>query len=280
MDIRSHDQETIIRPQSGWASLDLLSIWDYRHLLSYLVQRDVKTIYRQTVLGVAWALIGPLMTMIVFTFIFGYIAKIPSEGLPYPLFAFSALTIWAYFSASASRATNGLLENSALLTKVYFPRLILLITPLIAGLVNLAVSMLVLLLMMAYFGIYPSWLSLIMVPIFIVMVAITSFAMGLWFSPLNVQFRDVAQGLPFLIQFWMYATPIAYPLRMVPEPFNTILQLNPITHVVNGFRWVLLGTDTAPDPTMVAISMSILLLVTVAGLFWFKRMEKVFADVI
>lgn len=270
----------VISPPSGWRNLALREVWDYRQLLWFLVKRDIFTVYRQTVLGVGWALIGPVMTMVIFTFIFSKVVQVPSENLPYPLFAFAALTPWTYFSTCTTRCTNSLLENAAILTKVYFPRIILVITPLFFSLLNFVISFVVLVFLMFFYGVPPNLESIIMLPLFLLLAALTGFTIGLWFAPLNVMFRDVAQAMPFFIQFLLYATPIAYPLSIVPERFQTLLQLNPLTHVVNGFRWALLGANTAPDPKMALISTGIVMVLFVAGLYWFRRMENVFADVI
>lgn len=273
-------RQIVIRPARGWSSVSLVDIWDYRYLILYFINRDIFAIYRQTVLGVGWALIGPIMTMIVFTFIFGHIARIPSDNLPYPIFAFAALTAWTYFSTAMGRCTNSLLENSAIITKVYFPRLALLLVPICSAMVNFVIAFAVLLCLMAYFGITPRMEALFAVPLLLLMAAIAAITLGLWLAPLNVQFRDVSQGMPFLIQFLMYATPIAYPLSAVPEPFHTILQWNPMTHVVNGFRWSLLGADSAPDLHYAILSMLSVTVLFIGGLFWFRYMEKTFADVV
>ena len=280
MALNKKNKNTVITASNGWVTIGFSDIWTYRYLLGNLVSRDIKTQYRQTILGMGWAVIGPLANMVVFTFIFGGLAKMPSEGIPYPLFSFAALVVWTYFSSCTARTTNTLVENSQLISKVYFPRLILLMSPLISSLLSFFISFTVLLLMMAYYGFYPAWQTILLIPIMLIVSAMTSFCLGLLFAPLNVLFRDIAQALPFFIQILMYATPIVYPLNIVPEPYQSIIELNPLTHVVNAFRWALVGTDTFPDLIMFATSMTILLITTIVGLLWFRRMEKFFADVI
>lgn len=250
----------------------------YRHLFYFLVMRDIKAVYRQTVLGIIWAVIGPVMSMIVLTFVFGTLAKMPSEGLPYPIFAFAALVPWSYFTNALSGGTNSLLQNSHIVTKVYFPRIILLLVSLCSGLVNFGISMVLLIGLMLYFGVAPT-VNVVWLPLFLLLGMATALGLSMILAPLNAQFRDVAQGVPYLISLGLYVTPIAYPLRVVPEPFRTILELNPIAHVVQGFRWALLGIDTPPSMMLIP-AVLLTLAVLVIGLVVFRFGERILADVI
>ena len=268
----------IIRPSKGWVPLKLKELWEYRELLYFLIWRDIKVRYKQTVLGAAWAIIQPLFTMIVFSIFFGRLAKIPSDGLPYPIFAYCALLPWQLFAHALTESGNSLVASQNLITKVYFPRLVIPISAVLAGLVDFVIAFVVLLGMMFYYGIVPTAATLTL-PLFILLAVATALAVGLWLSALNVQYRDVRYTIPFLTQFWLFTTPIAYPSSLVPEGWRTLYGLNPMAGVVEGFRWALLGTENAPGP-MVAVSVAVVVALLVGGLYYFRRMEKTFADVV
>jgi lipopolysaccharide transport system permease protein len=267
-----------IQPVNGWRSLGLRELWVYRELLYFLVWRDIKIRYKQTVLGAAWAIIQPLMTMVVFSLFFGSLAKIPSDGVPYPLFSFAALVPWSFFVYSLTQSSNSLVQSANLIRKVYFPRLAIPISSVMSGAVDFLIAFFVLLLMMPFFGILPTW-NVVWLPFFFLLALTCSLGVGLWLSALNVQFRDVRHMVPFLTQFWMFATPIAYPSSLLSEPWRTLYGINPMVGVVEGFRWALLGTDTAPGP-IVAISTIVSILALVTGAFYFRRTERNFADLV
>lgn len=269
---------TIIQPSRGWVSLKLREFWEYRELLYFLVWRDVKVRYKQTVLGAAWAVIQPFFTMVVFSLFFGKLAKMPSDGIPYPLFAYAALVPWSFFANGLSQSSNSLVGSSHLITKVYFPRLVVPISSVISGIVDFVLAFVVLLAMMLYFGILPT-VHVIWLPFLLLLAFVTALGVGMWFSALNVQFRDVRYVLPFVTQFWLFATPIVYPSSLLPEPWRTVYGLNPMVGVVEGFRWALLGAQTAPGP-MVIVSSFASLVILIGGAFYFKRMEKTFADLV
>lgn len=267
-----------IRPAKGWVALDLRTLWEYRELLFFFVWRDVKVRYRQTVLGAAWAVIQPFMTMVVFSLFFGRLAGVPSDDFPYPIFSYAALVPWTFFATGITQATSGMVSNANLLKKVYFPRLALPISRVMAGLVDFALAFTVLLGMMLFYGIMPTG-NVVWLPLFLVLALVTSLGVGLWMAALSVQFRDVILTVPFIIQVWMFATPIAYPSSMLPEPWRTLYGLNPMAGVVEGFRWALLGTATAPGP-MLAVSAVVSVVLLISGAFVFRRMEKSFADLV
>jgi lipopolysaccharide transport system permease protein len=267
-----------IRPSHGWVSLQLHELWEYRGLLYFLTWRDIKVRYKQTVLGAAWAIIQPFFTMVVFSLFFGKLAKIPSDGIPYPIFAFAALVPWTFFANAIGQSSNSLVQGANLIRKVYFPRLAIPISSVISGVVDFLLAFAVLLLMMAYFGIAPTW-NVVWLPFLLLLALIASLGVGLWLSALNVQFRDVRYVVPFLTQFWMFSTPIAYPSSLLDEPWRTVYGINPMVGVVEGFRWALLGTDTAPGP-IVLVSSLVSVIILVTGAFYFRRMEKTFADVV
>jgi lipopolysaccharide transport system permease protein len=267
-----------IKPAHGWISLNLKDLWTYRELLYFLAWRDVKVRYKQTALGVAWAVIQPLMTMIVFTIFFGRLAKVPSDGLPYPVFNFCALLPWTLFSRALGESSNSLVANSNLISKVYFPRLVIPIATIVAGLVDFAIAFIILFGMMVYYGIAPS-VDIFTLPVFISFAIVTALAVSLWLSALNVEYRDVRYTIPFLTQIWMFASPIAYSTTLVPEQWRTIYGLNPMAGVIEGFRWALLG-KVQPNWGLLSVSGVIVLTLLVTGLIYFKRMEKTFADII
>jgi lipopolysaccharide transport system permease protein len=269
---------TVIQPSKGWVSLKLGELWEYRELLYFLTWRDVKVRYKQTALGAAWAIIQPLFTMLVFSLFFGRLAKVPSDGIPYPIFSFAALVPWTFFANGLTQSSNSLVSSSNLITKVYFPRLVIPISAVISGVVDFALAFVVLIVMMAYYHVAPTW-NAFLLPVFLLLAFITSLGVGLWLSALNVEYRDVRYVLPFVVQFWMFATPIAYPSTLLHEPWRTIYGVNPMVGVIEGFRWALLGTHTTPGP-MVGVSIFASLVILVGGAFYFRRMEKTFADVV
>jgi lipopolysaccharide transport system permease protein len=266
----------VIRPARGWIAINLRDLWQYRELALFLTWRDISVRYKQTALGAAWAIIQPFMTMVVFSVFFGRLGRIPSDGLPYPLFAFCALLPWQLFSNSLSEAGNSLVSNQALVTKVYFPRLVIPVAATLAGLLDFAIAFVLLLAMMAFYGVVPTGAAWTL-PLFLLLALATALGVGLWLSALNVQYRDVRYTIPFLTQFWLFATPIAYPSSMIPERWRALYGLNPMAGVVEGFRWALLGTGRAPGP-LLAVSVVASLALLVSGLFYFRRMERTFAD--
>ena len=270
---------TFIAPPRLWGRLDLAELWSYRELLYFLVWRDLKVRYKQTVLGAAWAVLQPLAAMIIFSIFFGRLAKLPSDGVPYPLFAYCGLLPWQMFANAVSESGNSLVNQQALLKKVYFPRVVLPIAPVLAGAVDFAIGFVLLLVMMAWYGVVPSVSALLLVPVLLLFTMMTAIAAGLWISALNVRYRDVRYTLPFMVQFWMFATPIAYPSSLVPERWRALMGLNPMAGVVEGFRWALLGIRGA-DFRLMAVSFAVVLLVLVAGFTHFRRMERSFADTV
>ncbi len=269
---------TVIEASSGWVPLDLGALWRHRELLYFLIWRDIKVRYKQTFLGATWALLQPVMTMVIFTLVFSHIAKVSSDGLPYPIFSYSALLPWTFFAYALSQAGNSLVGNSNLISKVYFPRLVLPISSSISGLVDFAIAFIVLLGMMVFYRVVPSP-TIVLLPVFLLMALISALAVGIWLSALNVQYRDVRYTIPFLTQIWLYATPIAYPSSMIPQKLQFIFALNPMTGVVEGFRWALLGKETLNLPS-IAISSAVTILALIGGLYYFRRMEQRFADVV
>jgi len=267
-----------IRPSRGWVSLQLKDLWEYRELLYFFVWRDVKIRYKQTALGAAWAIIQPVFTMLVFSIVFGKLAKIPSDGLPYPLFAYAALAPWNFFAQGLTQSADSLIGSGNLIKKVYFPRLAIPVSAVSAGLVDFTISFTVLLGMMAWYGFHLN-ANMLWLPLLLVLAYITSLGAGLWLSALNVRFRDVKYAVPFLVQFWMYATPIAYPSSLLHEPWKTLYGLNPMAGVVEGFRWAMLGKNTHPGPMIIA-SAVVAVAILIGGAFYFRRMEKSFADVV
>jgi len=269
---------TVIRPSHGWVSLKLHELWEYRELLYFLTWRDIKVRYKQTVLGAAWAIIQPFFTMVVFSLFFGRLAQIPSDGIPYPIFSYTALVPWTFFANGLGQSSNSLVGSANLIKKVYFPRLVVPISSVISGAVDFVLAFIVLLGMMLYFGIVPTW-NVVWLPLLLLLALVTALGVGLWLSAMNVQFRDVRYAIPFLTQFWLFATPIAYPSSLLSEPWRTLYGLNPMVGVVEGFRWALLGTNTAPGPVIIASSLAALGLL-ISGAYYFRRMEKTFADVV
>lgn len=267
-----------IRPGRGLLDLELGAVWRYRELLYFLVLREVKVRYRQAVLGVAWAIIQPLFAVVVFTVIFGHFAKFPSDGVPYAVFAFAATLPWAYFAEATQRSSNSLVTDAALVSKVYFPRLIIPVAMVTAPLVDFLCAFVVFLAVLAWYDI-PLTLNLLFLPVLLLIAMMLALAIGLLLGPLNVRFRDVKHTVPFLLQIWMYASPIVYPLSMVPEQWRGLYSLNPMVGVIEGFRWVLLGKEH-PDFVAMGISALIIAVALFAGLVYFKKHERQFADII
>jgi lipopolysaccharide transport system permease protein len=267
-----------ITPSKGWVSLKLNQLWEYRELLYFLVWRDIKVRYKQTALGATWAVIQPFLTMVVFSLFFGHLGKMKSDGIPYPLFSFAALVPWTFFANGLSQSSNSLVGNANLITKIYFPRLIVPLASVFSGIVDFLLAFVVLLGMMLYYGVVPT-LNVLWLPLFVLLALVTSLGVGLWLSALNVEYRDVRYVVPFITQFWLFATPIAYPSSLLSEPWRTIYGLNPMVGVVEGFRWALLRTNTAPGP-IIAVSSVTAFVILVTGAFYFRRMEKTFADIV
>lgn len=269
---------TRIRPSQGWVSLKLGELWEFHELLYFLTWRDIKVRYKQTALGAAWAILQPVFTMLVFSLFFGKLAGMKSDGAPYPIFAFTALVPWTFFAYGLAQSSSSLVGNENLIKKVYFPRLIIPISTVLSGAVDFLLAFMVLIAMMFYYGIMPT-ANIVWIPLFVLLTVVTSLGVGLWLSALNVQFRDVRYVIPFLTQFWMFATPIAYPSSLLHEPWRTLYGLNPMAGVVEGFRWALLGTSAAPGP-MLLVSAVVAVVILAGGAFYFRRMEKIFADVV
>ena len=267
-----------IEPSTSWLRLGLKELWDYRELLYFLVWRDVKVRYKQTAIGAAWAIIQPVLTMVIFTLVFARFAKMPSDGLPYPIFVYAALLPWTYFSRALNQSTISVVGNAHLITKVYFPRLLLPVSAILSGLIDFGVSFVFLVGMMLWYGIMPGWGTLLL-PCFIFLAMLTALSVSLWLSVINVRYRDVGQAIPFLIQIWMFVSPVAYPVSVVPEKWRLLYSLNPMAGVIEGFRWALLGNKT-PDIVPIVISVIVVLALLFGGIIFFKRMEETFADVV
>lgn len=269
---------TIVQPRRGFWSFDLKGLWNYRELLYFLIWRDVKVRYKQTALGVSWAILQPLLATLVFTIFFGRLARMPSDGVPYPVFAYVAMVPWQFFANALTQSSNSLVASQNLITKVYFPRLVIPLGSVIAGLVDFAFAFVVLIGMMFYYGIKPGP-SILLLPLFLLLAIATALAAGLWLSALNVQFRDVKHTVPFLTQFWMFATPVVYPSSLIPARWRMWYGLNPMAGVVDGFRYALLGKAARPGP-IIWVSAAAVTVLLLGGLVYFKRMESTFADVV
>jgi lipopolysaccharide transport system permease protein len=277
-DLTTSTPVLVLRPSKGLVRLNLGEVWAYRELLFFLIWRDVKVRYKQTALGAAWAVIQPVMTMVVFSVFFGRLAKVPSDGIPYPVFAFTALLPWQLFAFALGESSNSLVGSQNLITKVYFPRLVIPISSVLAGLVDFAIAFVVLLGLLWYYGITPT-AAVVFLPLFIVFAITTALAVGLWLSSLNVKYRDVRYTIPFLTQLWMFATPVAYPSSLVPGKWHTLYGLNPMAGVVEAFRWALLGRTEGPGP-LLAVSVIAVLALLIGGLMYFRKMETTFADLV
>ena len=271
-------REVVLEPPRGWFSLRLRELWEYRELMFFLIWRDLKVRYKQTVLGVLWAILQPLLTMVIFSVIFGQLAKMPSDGIPYPLFSYAALLPWQLFSRGLSDASGSLVGAQSMITKIYFPRLLLPVSAVVSGLVDFAIAFFV------FFGLmyiyhYHLTVNVLFLPVFMLLALMTAMAVGLWFSALNVKYRDVKYVVPFLLQVWLYVTPIAYSAKIIPEKWQLLYGLNPLAGVVNGFRWALLGQKITLDP-LVYVSAVMVTVLLVTGVIYFQRMEQTFADVV
>jgi len=278
----SHDAEATqvfrIEPAKGWTAVGLRELWQYRELLYFLIWRDVKVRYKQTALGAAWAIIQPLFMMLVFSLFFGRLARVPSDGIPYPVFSFCALLPWQLFAHALTESSNSLVGNQNLITKVYFPRLVIPMAAVLGGVIDFLIAFAILLLLMFYYGIVPGW-AIVTLPAFLLLAIATALGVGLWLSALNVQYRDVRYTINFLVQFWLFATPVAYPSSLIPEKWRALYGLNPMAGVVEGFRWALLGKSEPPG-MMLWVSVVMVVLILTGGLYYFRRMEQEFADVV
>jgi lipopolysaccharide transport system permease protein len=272
---------TVIQPTKGWASLQLRAVWHYRELLYFLIWRDIKVRYKQTALGVAWVVLQPVISMLVFSGLFGVLLNTPSNGVPYPVFVYTGLLPWTYFSGSLARSSVSLVDSRNLITKVYFPRLIVPLTGVLAGLIDFAVGFVVLIVLMLLYGMAPT-AAVIFLPLFLLLAILTALGFGLWLSALNVRYRDIGYLIPFLVQIWLYLTPVIYSVSLVPERFQFLLGLNPMTSVIMGFRWALLGQiPDAQSPTWIfVLSVTTMVVVLISGLIFFRRTERTFADII
>jgi lipopolysaccharide transport system permease protein len=262
----------------GWVAIDFAELWQYRELLVFYAIRDIKVRYKQTLLGAAWAILQPVMTMVVFSIFFGKLAGVPSDGLPYPVFAFCGLLPWQLFAFALTHSSNSLVQNAHVLTKVYFPRLIIPFASMIVGLVDFAIAFVVLIGIMLYYDITPGW-ALMTLPLFVVLAITAALSVGLWLSALNVKYRDVRYTIPFLAQIWLFVTPVAYSSSLVPSNWQAVFAVNPMAGVVEGFRWALLG-KSAPPGAMLIVSVAATAILLAGGLFYFARMEKTFPDIV
>ncbi len=274
----------VIQPTRGLAALQLRALWEYRELLYFLVWRDVKVRYKQTALGVAWIILQPVVSTVIFTFIFGGLLNVPSNGLPYAVFAYAGLLPWQYFAGSLTRTSTNLVDNANLVSKVYFPRLVIPLSGVVSGLVDFAVGLVILFVLMLIFRL-PLSPAVLLLPVFLLLALITALGFGLWLSALNVRFRDIKQLIPFIVQIWMYLTPVIYPVDLLPAPLRPLLALNPMTGVVSGFRWAVLGdaataTGLEAPGLLFALSVVMAVVVLVGGLFYFRSTERTFADII
>ena len=269
---------TVIEPAAGWLGLHLAELWSYRELLYFLVWRDLKVRYKQTALGVAWAVLQPLATMLVFALFFGRLARLPSDGVPYPLFAYTALVPWTFFAAGLTLSANSVVASQSLITKVYFPRIAIPVATILSGMADFVLALIVLFGMMAWYGILPGVRAVWVFPLFALAFA-TALGAGLWLAALNVRYRDVRHAVPFLVQLWLFSTPIAYPSSLLAERWRKVYALNPMVGVVEGFRWALLDTRTGSDAMLAASSLAAVL-VLVTGAYYFRRMEATFADIV
>jgi lipopolysaccharide transport system permease protein len=270
--------QVIIQPTHGWSALKLRELWEYRDLLLFMVWRDLKSRYQQMALGPLWIILQPLMSMFLYTFIFGVIAKLPSENKPYAVFTYTALLPWDFFTDAVAAGSNGLADSKALISKVYFPRLILPLSRILSSLVDLSISFVILIGMLFYYGIHPTW-GVALVPVFLLIAAVTGLGFGLWFAGIIIRYRDVGQVAGYIVRFWMYATPVVYSLTLVPERWLGLYHLNPMTGVIEGFRWALLGTSQPPDWTL-AVSALLTVPVFIGGLYMFKRSERNIVDIV
>lgn len=275
----SEVQKIIIKPSKGWVPLDLKDLWRYRELVFFMTWRDLTVRYKQTLLGATWAVLRPFLTMVVFSIFFGGLAKVPSDGVPYPIFTFTALLPWELFVTALTVASRSLVVNSNMITKVYFPRIILPMSSILAGLADFAIASLVMVGMMIFYQFVPT-VNIWVIPLLLLLTLVASIGVALWLSAMNVLYRDVGYVTPFLQQLWLYVTPIAYPASLVPEVWRWVYALNPMTGVVEGFRWALLGTTQSAPINLLITSTVVAVLILVTGLFYFRRMERLFADMV
>jgi len=266
-----------IYPVSGWVAVNFAELWAYRELLYFFTWRDIKLRYKQTILGAAWAIIRPVLMMIVFSLIFGNLLNVPSEGIPYPLFNFAALLPWTLFSEGITRSSNSLTEDVGLIQKVYFPRMLKPLASILAPMLDFAIAFVIFIGMMFFFG-FPLTINMLWLPVFLLLALLTTLGVGLWMSAVNVQYRDVRYVLPFVIHLWLFISPVVYSSNLLSGPYQILYGLNPMAGVIEGFRWALLGT-TAPSPLMVA-SAAIIIVLLISGAYYFRRVEKIFADVV
>jgi len=280
-EITKHEPTTIyIKPSKGFAALNLRDLWVYRELVFFMIWRDIKVRYKQTMLGALWAIIQPILTMLVFNFLLNRgVLNVQSDGIPYPIFSYTGLLPWGLFVAALNQASRSLTSNHNMITKIYFPRLILPVASVLGGLVDFVIAFIVLIGMMFYFKVSPAWSVLWTLPLFLLLAIVTALGVALWLSAINVQYRDVNYALPFLTQFWLFITPVIYSSSGFSEKMRLAYSLNPMAGVVNGFRWALLGSGTGPDASL-WVSVTISFLVLIGGLFYFRNMEKTFADTI
>lgn len=271
-------KKTIIKASDSLLKLNLTEVWEYRELLMMFVWRDITVRYKQSIVGIGWAVIQPVMTMVVFSIIFGHLANLPSDGIPYPIYTFCALLPWNYFARSLTDSSDSLVSSSHLITKVYFPRLILPLSKVLAGFVDFAIAFTILILLMVWYQILPSY-GVFLLPLFILVAILSAFGIGLWLTALNVKYRDIKFVVPFVVQLWMYSSPVAYSISLIPANWQWLYGLNPMVGVIEGFRWALLGKE-APNILMISVSTAIVLFIFWAGLFYFRAMEKNFPDII
>ncbi len=276
---QTETRKLVIKPSSGWVPLDLKDLWRYRELVFFMTWRDLTVRYKQTLLGASWAVLRPFLTMVVFSIFFGGLAKVPSDGVPYPIFSFTALLPWELFVTALTVASRSLVVNSNMITKVYFPRIILPMSSILAGVVDFAIASVVMVGMMIYYQFTPT-ANLWVLPLLLVLTLVAAIGVSLWLSAMNVLYRDVGYVTPFLQQLWLYITPIAYPASLVPEQWRLLYALNPMTGVVEGFRWALLGTTQSAPVSLLVTSVIVSIVILISGLFYFRRMERLFADMV
>ncbi len=271
-------QVTVIKSSRGWVPLKLRELYEYRDLLFFLTWRDVKIRYKQTVIGVGWAVLQPFFSMVIFSVFFGRLAGIPSDNIPYPIFAYAALVPWTFFANGLRQSSASLVSGAEMIRKIYFPRLVIPISAVMSGVIDFILAFIILLGMMVFYGVYPTT-AVVWLPALLLLALVSSLGVGFWLTAMNVQFRDVKYVVPFLVQGWLFATPIAYPSSLIPERWRPVYGINPMVGVVEGFRWALLGVQTAPG-AMIAVSSVVALTLFISGAYYFRRMERSFADVI
>lgn len=277
--ITNSEKITLIEPMKGWGHLNLPELWAYRELLYFFIWRDIKVRYKQTLLGAAWAILQPFFSMVVFSIFFGRLANMPSDDIPYPIFSYAALLPWTFFATGLTNAARCLVRDANLVKHVYFPRMIVPISSVVGGIPDFLLAFLVLLVMMVYYSLFPTALSLLMLPVFLLLALITSLGVGFWLATLNAQYRDVTYVVPFMVQLWMFITPVVYPSSLLDQPWRTLYGLNPMVGVVEGFRWALLGKGSAPG-LMLLVSAGMAVLILISGMLYFRRTEPIFADVL